>query len=145
VQYILLSQKFCTEFPFSTYTELEQKECRPYILLLVKVRGLDFAIPLRSHIKHRYAFFTNRVKGCGADYSKAVVITDKAYIDTKRPYVRPEERKELFGKAYRIRQEFEAYIRQYEKAVKNQNAKHNQIFCQCSTLQYFHNELNIKN
>ena len=41
---------------FNTYKncpEIEQKQGRPYYVLLIEWCGYDFAIPLRSHIKHK--------------------------------------------------------------------------------------------
>ena len=38
--------------------EIMDKENRPYACFTVKIDGLLFAIPIRHHIHHRFAFFT---------------------------------------------------------------------------------------
>lgn len=60
---------------------MEIKEDRPYTHVQVEVYNQLFCIPLRSHIDHPHALFTNKKERCGVDYSKAVVINNDEYID----------------------------------------------------------------
>lgn len=64
-----------------------------------------FAIPMRSHISHPYAYMTDKEKRCGVDYTKAVLVTDEArYIEQERkPHIRPNEFDALRGKEYKIK------------------------------------------
>ena len=142
MKYIFLTDKFYEDY--SHCFEIEQKRFRPYIMLLVKIDEQTFALPLRSHIKHKYAFFTDKENCCGIDYSKAVVITnDSLYVDKiNKPTIRDNEHKALLGKEYIITKEFKKYLADYKKAIK---AKANRIntkykFC---TLQYFNDQLGI--
>ena len=119
MKYVFLTKQFYKDY--SHCSEIEQKQYRPYVMLLIDVEGLLFALPMRSHIKHKYAYFTNKQNGCGIDYSKAVVITDeKLYIDTKRPTIRNDEYKILLGKDYIVSKEFKKYLR-VRKNPKNDN------------------------
>ena len=71
------------------------------ILLVIKVDDTIFVLPMRSHIKHAFAFITDIENNCGVDYSKAVVINNEAtYIDSKQPKIREKEFKALMGKEY---------------------------------------------
>lgn len=43
--------------------EIEKKNNRPYATVcLLKYKDLYFAIPIRHHIKHQYAIFTDKEK-----------------------------------------------------------------------------------
>lgn len=108
------------------------------MLILVTIGANRFAIPLRSHIAHPYAYITDKARRCGADYTKAVVITDEArYIDrTRKPYIRPEEFDALRGKEYRIKCGMQKYMETYRSACKSENAR-DQMLVRYSTLQYF--------
>lgn len=142
MRYIFLSEQFYNIY--AKYPEIEQKQFRPYIMLLVKIEGLTFALPLRSNIKHKYAFFTDKENCCGVDYSKAVVITDELkYIDDKKPKLRPIEHKALLGKARYISKEFKAFLEDYKKAVQS-NAERTTYKYKYCTLQYFHKELGLE-
>ena len=139
MKYVFLTAQFYKDY--ANCPEIEQKQLRPYIMLLIKIDGLTFALPMRSHIKHRYAYYTDKVNGCGVDYSKAVVINDiNLYIDRKLPHIRPNERRKLFGKNYIITKAFKKYLEDYKKAIKLNADRKNYIY-KFSTLQYFHKEL----
>lgn len=77
---VFLSKKFYEDHPLAEYAEFERKANRPYIVLLVKIEDRVWGIPFRSHIAHEYAFWTDREKRCGIDYSKAVVIDKEEYV-----------------------------------------------------------------
>ena len=101
MRYVFLTAQFYKDY--ANCPEIEQKPLRPYIMLLLKIDNLTFALPMRSHIKHKYAYFTDKANGCGIDYSKAVVITNiNLYVDSKQPYIRPNEYKSLLGKNFII-------------------------------------------
>lgn len=140
-----LTKDFFTEY--NDCNEMEKKENRPYAtVLLVKYLNLNFAIPMRSHINHNYAIFTDKDKSKGLDLSKAVVINNsELYIDYDRTaYINSDEYKKLLGKEYFIVKKLENYIKLYKKSLSKKDVLKNKILCERSCLQYFHKELGIK-
>ena len=80
-----LSKEFYKAHPHSEYPEMETKENRPYVVLLVNINDIKFAIPLRTNIRHSYCYKfktsdreTDSITGI--DYSKAVVISKDSYL-----------------------------------------------------------------
>lgn len=144
LKYRFLSDEFYNDY--ADCPEIEHKRARPYAVALVHYNGFDFAIPFRSHIKHKNAYFTTPEKDKGLDYTKAVPLLKSCYIDdTCFPTaIDKDERAALFGKAELVERELVDYIERYKKANSKKHIRANQMFCQFSCLQYFHNELNIK-
>jgi len=143
MKFVFLSSDFYKDY--ISCTEIEQKVDRPYAMAWATINNVDFAIPLRSNIKHGYAVWTNKQNHCGLDLSKAVVINDKAkYIDCVRTaYIRQDEFDSLRGKEHYIQQKLETYINKYIKALSKRDLLENNRLCEYSTLQYFHKELGI--
>ena len=138
MKYTFLTSDFYNDYPQSKYPQIEQKNNRPYGHVKLSVNGVLFALPLRSHIDHPHAFFTNKKNHCGIDYSKAVVITKTNYIDNvTKVHIRPDEFKKLQGKDYRIQTEFQAYINLYKQAKTDTTVPHRDKILNYSTLQYF--------
>ena len=137
MKYTFLSQQFYDEH--FEHTEIEQKIDRPYVQVIIEVGGVLFAVPMRSNISHKHAFFTDKLNKCGIDYSKTVVITDpETQLDMERkPFNREEEYKSLIGKEYEVKSGLEKYIRTYKKASARRDVARNDILCRFSTLQYF--------
>jgi protein AbiQ len=99
MDFVFLTRSFYTNH--ASLIEAEQKVERPYTVTIVKVRGCDFAIPLRSHIKHPHALFTDRQKTKGLDLSKAVIIDGLVDIDrSTTPHIDPSEFSFLKGKEF---------------------------------------------
>lgn len=141
MKYIFLTSQFYQDY--SHCSEIEQKQLRPYIMFVVQVDNIIFALPMRSHIKHKYAYFTDKQNCCGIDYSKAVVIVKpNIYIDTKKPVIRNNEYKALLGKEYIIEKEFIRYLNDYKKAKKANAQRLNSVYKYC-TLKYFHKEIGL--
>ena len=141
VKYTFLTEQFYKDY--SHCSEIEQKRFRPYIVLLAKIDDLLFALPLRSHIKHKYAYFSDKANSCGIDYSKAVVITnEELYLDNKKPVIRQNEYKTLLGKEYIITKGFKKYLSDYKKTIKTKAQRTQHLYRYC-TLQYFHKELGL--
>ena len=127
--------------------EMEKKENRPYACIaLVKCMDMIFAVLLRSHIKHKYAIFTDKEKTKGLDLSKAVVINDVLrFVDTEiKVFINEDEYRFLLGKEYFLSTKLETYIKQYKKALEKPELSKNKNLIEHSTLQYFHKELGIK-
>ena len=136
MKYIFLTENFYTDY--SECPEIAQKDVRPYILVYIRIHDVDFAIPMRSNIRHNYAFWTDKEERCGVDYSKAVIVENELYIDkTTRPYIRPHEHKALIGREHEIREGMIRYINKYIDAKKNPNNHAKRRLVEYSTLQYF--------
>lgn len=147
MKYTFLSKNFYDDYPSEQYPQMEQKTNRPYAHVQLLLNGILFAIPLRSNIDHPHAFFTNKKKKCGIDYSKAVAITKDNYIDhSTKVFLRPDEFSKLQGKDFRIRKQFADYVELYKQAKIDENVKHRDKILKFSTLQYFeeyiHNDVN---
>lgn len=138
--------------------EIEKKEDRPYLVFVVNIGNLKFAISIRSRIKHKHFFSSlglsnqeidNNIKSRngnrGLDYSKAILITDDNYIrtDTGVVYISEEEFNYLKGKEYQVKFGMETYISKYIKAYSKQHIKSNKYLCELSTLQNYHNEIGL--
>ena len=138
IEYTFLTDKFYNDYQHDLYPQIEIKKDRPYAHIHVNAFGLLFGLPLRSHIDHPHAFFTNKKEKCGVDYSKAVVITSEDYIDrTRKAFIRPDEYKKLVGKDFRIRKQFESYIELYKRAKIDDTVPHREKISKYSSLQYF--------
>jgi len=136
LKYVLLTEKFYRDF--EDCPEIEKERGRPYLVVLIEMKGVPFAVPFRSHIHHPHAFLTDEENFCGLDFSKTVVITKDEYVDKERsPRIREHEHKRLIGKEYVVKQRLEKYIKAYKKAKKKPEIPRNQNLLQCSTLQYF--------
>ena len=132
-----LSDSFYRDHPNPPFKEMEQNQNRPYIVFLVEIEGHIWAIPFRSHIRHAYAFFTDRENKCGIDYSKAVVVDRPEYIDQQtRPHLRQNEFEALRGNEFAVQKGFEKYIKLYKKAVRSGHSRY-QSLIKYSTLQNY--------
>lgn len=138
-QFVFLTQEFYDDY--KDCCEIEYKVDRPHIRVVLKIEGIEFAIPMRSNIRHSYAYILDKINKCGIDYTKAVVISDpKRYINTlKYPYVRKNEFENLKGKEKFIEDGMLRYLKTYRKALLYPTSKYYQNILRYSTLQYFHN------
>jgi protein AbiQ len=127
----------------------EAGKTRGYGIVIIDFKGLKFAIPLRTNIKHDAAYITVRspeqgVKGKGLDYSKAVLISKESYISHELFKIPAAEHKKLLDKEHFVTSKFEKYVERYRKAVikvdKNILQSHEYRY---TTLQNYHVELGI--
>jgi len=140
MKYIFLTDQFYIDYAHCD--ELVKNSERPFIQVYLSVRGIDFAIPMRSNISHNYAFWTDEANRCGLDYTKAVVIEDSCYVDTSRkPYIRPHEHKALVGKEDEVAAGMLRYIEAYIEAKTKPNNHTRQRLIKFSALQYFDKHL----
>lgn len=137
---ITLSPDFYSKY--GNCPEILTKPTRPYVCLAVRIDGVPFAIPFRHHIPHKWAFIT--YGEAGLDYTKAVVISDIRYIGKYTPVIEQREFDALKGKDALITNGMRKYLAAYKKAVKYPNNSHYAHIRSCSSLQYFHKELQIK-
>lgn len=136
MKFVLLSQAFYDKY--IECKEILRKKDRPYCVILLQINNVNVAIPFRSHIKHKYAFFTNKKVLAGLDYTKSVVVDLDIDIDlSRKAFIRPEEYKNLLGKDYEIRKGFLRFVKRYRKALYKQELPENKYLVQASTLQYF--------
>lgn len=141
IKFYLLENQFYIDY--QGCPEILNKENRPYVVFLLTLNNLTFAVPLRSRICHKYAIKT--VGNKGIDFSKAVVINDRQkYISNKRVLIGSREYQIVMSQKWRITQKMANYIEKYKKALKNNSVPANKILCNSSSLQYFHAELGIK-
>ena len=100
----------------------ERGKVRGYGVVVISIKSLTFAIPLRSNITHSASYITVRshsqgVKGKGLDYSKALLIADSSYISTAPFKIHTDEHKKLQDKEHYIVERFEKYVSKYIDAV----------------------------
>ncbi|MCM1386707.1 MAG: hypothetical protein NC231_05240 [Bacillus sp. (in: Bacteria)] len=152
-QILNLTNKFYSDYPDPPYKEIVRKNSRPYNCLLVQSHyGYFICIPYRSHISHKYAFkFKNSIRSkktsSGLDYSKIVIITNKEYIGSTDAIIDKDEFNETRNNIEYIKNDAQQYIDNYVnylmgRAVKYDKREFERIYGY-STLQYFHNELEI--
>ena len=142
-----LSAEFYKNYNPDKYPEIENKENRPYMVLLVKVDGNTFAIPFRTNVKHHNCYkFQNSTRPTdsvtGLDYSKAVVVNDSIYIGNAAR-INDDEYTELDMNYHIIIERFTTYVRGYIKYANKTLNKYQALNYRFTTLQYFHKELGI--
>ena len=136
-----LSKDFYKDYPHNEYPEMESKLGRPYVVLLVEINNIKFAIPLRTNIHHAYCykFKTSDRKtesATGIDFSKAVVIISQNYLGEETD-INDKEYLELQEKAFFIINKFKKYIDDYIKYKKSGGNEHVAKRYMYSTLKYF--------
>lgn len=143
-----LSVDFYKDYPVNLYPEIENKQDRPYMVMIVNIDGNKFALPFRTNIRHNYCYkFTNTGRqtqsDTGIDFSKAVIVNDKRYIGDA-VNIDNKEYVELMNKYYFIIKKFKTYLNGYISFAKALNT--NKYVAQkykFTTLKYFHKELGI--
>lgn len=140
MKFIFLTQQFYDDY--KDCIEIEKKHNRPYMQVVIKIKGIQFAIPFRSGIKHDHAFWTDKKNNCGLDISKTVVIKKDEYVNkTKTPYIRKVEYDALRGKEYQLKQRLLKYISEFKNAKNALNISKNKLLYNFSALQYFEKEI----
>lgn len=129
----ILSEKFYTTY--SHCKEILKKENRPYACMTIELDGLLFAVPLRHHISHQYAFHT--VGEAGLDYSKSVVISDSDFLSNDKPSIENMEFSIIKRNEQKIRYGLSKYIHQYKRAMRHRDNPRNEYILKYSTLKYF--------
>ena len=136
-----LSDEFYKDFPHDLYPEMESKIDRPYIVLLVQINKIKFAIPLRTNIRHSYCYkFTSSDRktnsSTGIDFTKAVVILKESYLG-KKVEINDKEYLEIQKKKFFIISKFKKYIDEYILFKKNGELKHAAKRYEYTPLSYF--------
>ena len=138
-QICILSKEFYSKFPLEKFPEILHKgESRPYLVLLVKIDELNFAIPFRSNINHKYCFkiFNNRNLKEGLDYTKAVVVEQEDIGGTA--HLRPDTLPQVDQYIDIILRDFGNFLAKYKEISKKEqlNQTEQTIMNNC-TLKYF--------
>jgi hypothetical protein len=143
-----LTKEFYKDYPHDKYPEMESKLGRPYVVLLLEINGIKFAIPLRTNIRHNYCYKfktsdrqTNSTTGI--DYSKAIVISNNRYLGEVTD-INDKEYLELQEKAFFIINKFKKYVSDYIEFKKNGGNEYVAKRYKYSTLNYFDSTL-LKN
>ena len=136
-----LSKEFYKDFPTNTFPEMEHKKNRPYIVLLVKISELTFAIPFRTNIRHSFCYKfknsdRNTVSATGIDFSKAVIISKETYLGEETD-INDKEYLELQSKYFFIINKFKKYVRGYLLLKQNKGNEYLEKRYKYSTLKYF--------
>lgn len=136
-----LSTAFYKDYPHSKYPEVESKINRPYIVLLVEINQIQFAIPLRTSIRHSYCYKFKKSdrktdSATGIDFSKAIVVTNKSYLGEETD-INDKEYLELQEKAFFIISKFKKYVLDYINFKKYGGNEFVSKRYKYSTLNYF--------
>lgn len=142
-----LSDKFYDKYSFDKYPEIERKNIRPYIVIILKYNDNTFAIPFRTNITHNVCYKFNESGRdtkykTGIDYSKAVIVNDNTFIGEKAN-IDDKEYLELKKNFYKIRKKFLRYVDDYISLMHKEKKYVNEKNYKYSTLKYFHKELGI--
>lgn len=142
-----LSAGFYEAFPEDAYSEIERKQSRPYVVLVIETEGERFALPLRTNIRHNCCYRFKNTGRCtesstGIDFTKAVVISDEKYIG-EPVSIDNKEYAELNDKFYFIRGKFRNYLLGYIKFCKEGGNDFVARKYRFTTLRYFKEELGI--
>ena len=142
-----LSTDFYIRYPPTQYPELEHKQDRPYIVMVVMIDGNRFALPFRTNIRHNYCYKfkkTGRSTGSdtGIDFTKAVIVNDPVLIGDPTT-IDNKEYVELANKFYFIVNKFKRYLLGYIQYRQNGGDEYARRKYQYSTLQYFDKELGL--
>ena len=108
MNFFLLENNFYKDY--SNCSEILKKTNRPYAVFLIKLNNLTFAVPVKSHITHKYSIKT--IGNKGLDFSKAVVINDiQRYISKKHAYIDNYEYQIIMEQKWKISKKMEDYIK----------------------------------
>ncbi len=143
-----LSEEFYAKYHHSDYPEIENKNNRPYMVLLVTVENRVFAIPFRTNIPHNNCYkFKNSTRPTstvtGLDYTKAVIVNDSRYIGAPAR-INDKEYVELNDSYGFIIKQFREFVSDYIKFANGKKGYYNAKKFRFTTLKYFHQELGIE-
>jgi len=122
---------------------------RGYGIVVITVKNMNFAIPLRSNIKHKASYITvksdrDHIRGKGLDFSKALLIEDISYISDQPFKIDKSELSRLRDKGFYITDRFLKYVHKYCSAViKNDRFVLSSEEYRFSTLSNYHSHFNL--
>ena len=125
--------------------EILKKQNRPYVIFVVNINNIDWAIPFRSNIRHKYAYMTDKTNNNGIDFTKAVVIDINNDIDSQNVQIRQVEFNKIKGKEHVIKKDFQNFLKRFEKAINKPEISEHRKILMFSSLNYFIEEVIISN
>ena len=139
-----LSADFYKDFSKDAYPEIERKPSRPYVVMIIKIEGTRFALPLRTNIRHNCCYkFKNTGRNTrastGINFTKAVVISDEKYIG-EAVTIDNEEFAELKRKFYFLISQFKRYLSDFIRYREEGGDEFAARRFRFTTLRYFENE-----
>ena len=142
-----LTEEFYKKYNEEDYPEIEHKDTRPYLVLLLTIEDNTFALPFRTNIRHNYCYkFHNTGRDTdsvtGIDYTKAVIVNDDSFLGNDAN-IDDKEYVELNGKYFFIIKQFTNYLNGYKKYVAGELNPYAAKKYLYSTLRYFHKELGL--
>lgn len=142
-----LSEVFYAKYNSTDYPEIETKDNRPYMVILIKIKNNTFAVPFRTNVPHNncYKFKTSTRPSksvTGIDYTKAVIVNESEYIG-EAARINDKEFVELNSNYKFIIKQFSKYVSDYIKYAKGNNSYYASKKFKYTTLKYFHSELGI--
>ena len=125
--------------------EILKKQNRPYVIFVVNINNIDWAIPFRSNIRHKYAYMTDKTNNNGIDFTKAVVIDINNDIDSQNVQIRQVEFNKIKGKEHVIKKDFQNFLKRFEKAINKPEISEHRKILMFSSLNYFIEEVIMSN
>ena len=125
--------------------EILKKQNRPYVIFVVNINNIDWAIPFRSNIRHKYAYMTDKTNNNGIDFTKAVVIDINNDIDSQNVQIRQVEFNMIKGKEHVIKNDFQNFLKRFEKAINKPEISEHRKILMFSSLNYFIEEVIMSN
>lgn len=143
-----LSNDFYTHYNSKDFPEIENKQSRSYMVLLIHIGNNTFAVPFRTNVSHNncYKFKTSTRPTdsiTGLDYTKAVIVNEPGYIGAPAR-INDKEYIELSKNYHFILKQFEKFVSDYIAFVNGKNNYYTAKKFRFTTLQYFHEELGIQ-
>lgn len=134
----------------SSLDEVLEKQNRPYCVLLVQVKGLNFALPLRTNLPQPdnegicFKTIPNGNGGFkGIDFTKAVIVDLHNDIMNKNIQLRnKQEFLNIQGNVKKITRNFKKFVERYITEMKIHPESLSNDF-RFSTLSNYHSELKI--
>lgn len=128
------------------------KQARPYLMVLINIHNLDFAVPLRSHCNPRLKDIVYLTKNIaqdnrGLDFSKTIILNSYSYIRCKTKLPDHVQKTAIIDFKDKITAKLDRYVHLYKHKFYNLEAgkytREMYFFCAQSSLQYFHQELGL--
>lgn len=146
-----LTSQFYQDYPKDKYPEILRKNDRPYDVAIMKLyKDKYVCVPFRSDMRHHNGYeFRNYDRNkhirSGLDFSKLIILEDETYFDCVGG-VDEIERKEFYDNIVMIHHQVIQYINTYLHHMTGRKLLNKHTFdrkYKYSTLNYFHNEMQI--
>ncbi len=132
-------------------SEINTKESRIYLCLLMNINNNTFLIPFESEVPQTEALLQNSLYAlpsetrpkAGLNFEKLLIINDHSYLNIiPNPQIANSQKKEIENNQQAIKNKLEKYVSKYIKAC-NKKREHREYIFRFSTLHLFKKELGI--